>query len=475
MVSRTPGGFEPSPAMIHSILGRQLRDIGVDPTGDDAPDWLPGLLDRIGAYYEELETIRNRLEDELRNAYVETQRLEDTIHDLRSDVSAQSNEHYLDLFERIPIPTWEEDFEAVHAWLAELRSMGVKDLAAYLADNPDELRRGVSLIQVTNVNPAAAELVGAPDEVALIGPLARDTVDDDSAPAFLAQFEAIWHSQDSVRTNLKGTRFDGRKFDGIIEWRVLKSGRRYDYSRVLVTIVDITDQKAVERKAVASLRSHEEMIASVTHELRTPLTSVLGFAELLKAMDQGDYEEEREGLLSIISNQAADLSDLVEDLLTSARSELGELNVAKVPVNVHAQIAQVLEGAPSHWPEFGLPVRPDEPLLVAGDPQRVRQILRNLITNAIRYGAEPISIRVTADEIEASIAVVDSGEGLPAGDEERVFERYFRSEGRELSPGSVGLGLPIARDLARRMGGDLAYRRLDGRTVFLLSLPVHVG
>ena len=135
-------------------------------------------------------------------------------------------------------------------------------------------------------------------------------------------------------------------------------------------------------------------MASVTHELRTPLAAVMGFAEILRAMDQGDYEEERDGLLGIITNQAADLSDLVEDLLTSARSELGQLDIVSVPVNVHAQIAQVQESRSATDRPFDVPARPSEPFPAVGDPQRVRQILRNLITNANRYGGPEITVEV---------------------------------------------------------------------------------
>ncbi len=457
---------------VHGMLARQLRRLGIDPAHiPDDPPWLPALAEEVSTYYEELEMTHNRLEQSLRSAFDEIQTLEDSLHDLQSGDSARSAEHYLSLFERIPIPTWEENFEKVAAWIRELRSSGVTNLADYLETYPEEFRRAISLVEVTNVNSAAAQLVGAPDETSLIGPLRPNILNDDSAPSFLAQFQAIWDSEDSAGTSVVGTRFNGEKFDGLIEWRVLKVAGAYDYSRVLVTIIDITDQKAGERKAKESLKSKDELLASVSHELRTPLTAVMGFAEILREMDQGDYEEERDGLLGIIANQAADLSDLVEDLLTNARSELGQLDVVSVPVNIHAQIAQVQEGRSATDRPIHVPERPSAPVTAVGDPQRVRQILRNLVTNANRYGGPEIVIEVDAEPDVVTVRVLDNGDGLAPEAEQRVFDRYYRGDSVTGHTSSVGLGLTIARDLARRMGGDLVYGRRDGWTSFELSLP----
>jgi signal transduction histidine kinase len=197
----------------------------------------------------------------------------------------------------------------------------------------------------------------------------------------------------------------------------------------------------------------------------------MGFAEILRAMDQGDYEEERDGLLAIISSQAADLSDLVEDLLTNTRSELGQLEVVSVPVNIHAQLAQVQEARPSTDKPLSLPDRPDTPVTAVGDPQRVRQILRNLVTNANRYGGAEIVVKVESSSDWITVSVRDNGEGISAEAEDRLFDRYYRDVNRPAHPGSIGLGLTIARDLALRMGGELVYRRQDGWTSFELSLP----
>ena len=145
-----------------------------------------------------------------------------------------------------------------------------------------------------------------------------------------------------------------------------------------------------------------------------------------------------------------------------------------MPVNIHAQIAQVLEGRTDEDRTIKAPPRPDEPLLASGDPQRVRQILRNLITNSERYGGPDTAIVVDSSPHEIAVRVLDNGDGLDPSMSGTVFDRFVRKSGSEANPGSVGLGLAIARDLARRMSGDLSYTRVGGWTCFALTLPVYV-
>ncbi|MGI9610524.1 MAG: ATP-binding protein [Acidimicrobiia bacterium] len=464
-----------STAVLHSILSRQLNrfELGEAKMPDDQVTWRL-FLGAIQEYYESLETSRNELEERHRADGHHIKLLQESIADLQATSSDQSQEHYQALFERTPVPTWEEDFRAVAVWADDLRTAGVKDLEKYLTENPDELREAVQLIEVTNVNQAAARMVGATEEATLIGPIDKDLVDEKSGPSFVAQLTAVWDGEDSVRIPLIGSTLAGEGFDAILEWQAPRVFGTLDYSRVLVTIVDITEQKEAERDAHQRLKSKEEFIASVTHELRTPLASVLGFAEVLRTMDDADLVEERDDLLGVISDQATDLSDLVEDLLVAARSELGQLHVVDVPVNIHAQIAQVIEGRGHEEEDIRVPPRPEEPVMAQGDPQRVRQILRNLLTNAGRYGGPQVAIVVDSGNEEVSVRVLDNGKGLDPGDEERVFQRYMRNSSTKLNPNSVGIGLTIASDLARRMGGELAYSRVGGWTCFALTLPALV-
>ena len=210
-----------------------------------------------------------------------------------------------------------------------------------------------------------------------------------------------------------------------------------------------------------------EFIAAVSHELRTPLTAVVGFAEVLRKSDVELSSSDRLEMIDAIANQSADVTAIIDDLLVAARNDIGGLEVVAVPVDLRAQTAQVLE---SLWPSRSIGVSGQAQ--TSGDPARVRQILRNLITNAIRYGGDVITVELgSSSDAFASLIVKDDGEAIPTEDQERIFEPYERAH-HQPQPGSIGLGLAVSRQLARLMGGDLTYRHQDGYSIFELFLPV---
>jgi len=220
-------------------------------------------------------------------------------------------------------------------------------------------------------------------------------------------------------------------------------------------------------------QSKDQFLASVGHELRTPLTSVLGFAELLRA-DRGDLsEEERTAMISSVAEEATDLASIVDDLLVAARSELDLVVVTEVPVSARAQVAQVLEVRGTEaCRNVSILGERDNPYRALGDPGRVRQILRNMITNACRYGGEEVEVRLGRTEGYVTVQVADNGVGVPLEDQEQIFTPYYRAHSSESQPAALGIGLSVARQLARLMNGDITYLRQDGWTIFELRLPL---
>ncbi|MFP3915092.1 MAG: ATP-binding protein [Actinomycetota bacterium] len=213
------------------------------------------------------------------------------------------------------------------------------------------------------------------------------------------------------------------------------------------------------------LLSKDELIASVSHELRTPLTGVVGLAEELavsaREMDPVTLEE----LAGLVADQSRELAYLVEDLLVAARMEMGALTIRMTEVSLleeaRAVVASVMGERVVRVEGEDGPIR--------ADPLRCRQILRNLLTNAIRYGGQDVAVTLEEEGEWVLLTVSDDGEGVPVGDEERIFQPYVRS--RRVAPGSIGVGLAVSRNLARLMGGSLEYQRTDGLTRFQLRLP----
>jgi signal transduction histidine kinase len=212
----------------------------------------------------------------------------------------------------------------------------------------------------------------------------------------------------------------------------------------------------------------DEFIASVSHELRTPLSAVLGLAaELRDNLARFDPDEIQE-LVTIIADQSQEVSLIVEDLLVSARLDDGNLTVVFDPVELHRQVENALVPFRAMVPG-GCEVIGDA--LAYCDGARVRQILRNLIANAVRHGGDRVVVRIDSGEDAVTVAVKDNGLGLPPSEWETIFEAYHRTRDVPGLPPSVGLGLTVSRRLARQMAGDLSYRFADGWSRFELVLP----
>jgi signal transduction histidine kinase len=174
-------------------------------------------------------------------------------------------------------------------------------------------------------------------------------------------------------------------------------------------------------------------------------------------------------MVSSIGQQAHEVTGLIEDLLVVARNELAEVDIFETTVNVVDQLEQTLEAGGSFTSEVVIESDAESPEAL-GDPGRIRQILRNLLTNAERYGGPEVRVTVAGCDGNVVVSVVDNGSGIPAGDRERVFEPYQSAHAVGDQTESVGIGLAISRQLAERMGGTLNYRYQDNHSIFSLTL-----
>ena len=226
-------------------------------------------------------------------------------------------------------------------------------------------------------------------------------------------------------------------------------------------------QHDATRSLEALLAAKDRFVASVSHELRTPLTAVVGFAAQLSGQWDGHRPEERKELVDVIYSQSLDVSDLIDDLLVIARSEIDALKL-------HERDVDLLEEAQGVCMRFH-----DQPYDIAltgeavawADPRRVRQIVRNLVTNAFRYGGDHVAIHVAASDGRARLEVCDDGPGVDTAVQEAIFRPFQSAHPPGSQPDSIGLGLWVGRELARRMGGSLTVRSRPGETVFTLDLP----
>ncbi|MDJ0665417.1 MAG: HAMP domain-containing sensor histidine kinase [Acidimicrobiia bacterium] len=208
----------------------------------------------------------------------------------------------------------------------------------------------------------------------------------------------------------------------------------------------------------------DRFLASVSHELRTPLTVVSGLAYELHDKPANFAAEEQHSLLAMLLEQTNELTGIVEDLLIAARSDIGKVAIHYEQVDLGAEVRSAMETSGVSGPVAG------KPATAHADAQRVRQILRNLLTNAKRYGGPEIRIEFAEGIGWVEVVVADNGEGVPRTKRESIFEPYHSAHSPGTDVSSVGLGLFISRNLAAAMGGDLAYARDGAWSRFRLRL-----
>ncbi|MHB1132344.1 MAG: sensor histidine kinase [Chloroflexota bacterium] len=217
-----------------------------------------------------------------------------------------------------------------------------------------------------------------------------------------------------------------------------------------------------------------DFVANVSHELKTPLTAIRGFVQ---ALGDGTVSsaEERARALAVVDVEARRLQGLVAELLDLSRLEAGQVELARRPVRLSELVAHCREIFALRAEEQGVGLVPElvaDPV-VAGDADRLEQLLNNLLDNALKHaprgGEVRLAVGVPAPGL-ATLAVSDNGPGIAAGELPHVFQRFYTSRG---SAGGTGLGLAIAREIARAHGGDLGATSLPHQaTTFTATLPL---
>jgi len=239
-------------------------------------------------------------------------------------------------------------------------------------------------------------------------------------------------------------------------------------------------EQAVARRLQESERLKENLLAAVSHELRTPLAGVLGAIATLEQRGHLLSPELRGEFVAMASRQGKRLKELIEDLLLAATLEqIPSERLPAPPVDASLLARQACESVRDADPAQVIVASLDGSLPVRAAPEAVLQVLTNLLDNAARHSPEAAAIRLEGRRHagHALIAIQDAGPGVPLAERERIFERFIRldDEGASRRGGGVGLGLYVARRLARAQGGDLRIGEpvgMDGGARFEFVLPL---
>ena len=234
---------------------------------------------------------------------------------------------------------------------------------------------------------------------------------------------------------------------------------------------DVTDERAVEQLKT-------DFVATVSHELRTPLAAIYGASMTLRHRESTVEQEQRDRLLDVISSESNRLARIVNDILWASRLESGRMQVEIEQCDAAAIATEVAEVARARVPD-GLRLVVDAPTglpAVAADPDKLRQVLANLLDNAVKYSPDGGTLELEASRSGGRVRfrVSDEGLGIPPAEQDRIFEKFFRLDPNlTRGVGGTGLGLYISRELVTRMAGRI-WVVSDGHTgaTFFVELPI---
>ncbi|REK23315.1 MAG: PAS domain S-box protein [Actinobacteria bacterium] len=221
-------------------------------------------------------------------------------------------------------------------------------------------------------------------------------------------------------------------------------------------LIDVTERVRLER-------SRDRFIATVSHELRSPITAIFGLGSELQNRYDEFEEPDRIDMIKLMTREAEEASWLIEDLLVAHREDLAGVSISPDVFPIAVEVGRVMEGV-----EAEMAVAGGDGLSVKADPLRTRQILRNLVTNAVRYGGPEGKIEITSDNGFVAVAVCDSGEPIDEATLQSIFEPFVTARSHAQS---VGLGLWISRRLAELMDGSVGYEHDGHHSKFVLRLP----
>jgi signal transduction histidine kinase len=371
------------------------------------------------------------------------------------------NRRFQVLFEHSPTAVLELDWtEALNYTRSEFSGKPER-IRGFLGAYPDVSRKAASLVNVVRANQAALDLLEAEELETVLGTMDEAAIPMEWVNCYAEVLISLFQGEGYLDFEFRAVTFNLNS-----KWlnaRCVNVASAGEADGVLVALADTTHLKAKEDAMKELIRSKDEFVASISHELRTPLTAVVGLTSEMANGGLGGAE--RDELIELVASQAQEMSHIIDDLLVAARSEMGTVAVALAEIDLVAELEAAVAGIGIYLEEM-----PESLPAAIGDAPRVRQILRNLLTNLERYGGNSRRVVGGSTRGRVWLEIRDNGQGVPDGDASRIFEPYASAHTGVTS--SVGLGLSVARRLAELMGGALTYSRDGDESVFRLELAL---
>jgi PAS domain S-box-containing protein len=482
------------------VLGRSYADF-VHP--DDVPDMIDILR---GIYNGERDSCRvkrrivhksgNALTIDLAVIAVRDERgalqglvgiASDISDRMQTDLALKdSEEKYRTIFQTAPLAIWEIDYTELRASLKNLWEVGVRDFPDYAERHPDFIRQALLQVKVIAVNEEGARTFGVPSPAGLLGPMHR-IVSDEILPCFQDCVLAAAAGRDYFETEAAFHNLAREKIHILLRMKIPPPDTRMN--RILISMVDITELKRTEEelrqaKEAADIanQAKSDFLANISHEIRTPLNAIVGMSQLLLESCRDPHHNH---YLQMIRESGDGLLHILNDILDFSKIEAGQFDLDPTPFDLKhlvEETASIQEyKAAAKGLAYTLHYDDRVPCRVVGDSNRIRQILTNLINNAIKF-TEHGSIAIRVECLERGpettrfrLAVRDTGIGIVPGKLDVVFDKFTQADASTTRKyGGTGLGLAICRELAELMQGRIGVdsRNGEGSTFWVtLELP----
>lgn len=292
------------------------------------------------------------------------------------------------------------------------------------------------------------------------------------------------------RAEIAGLHRDGHELPvELAIWATDEGGGRWSFNAF---VSDITERRVADRELQLAYERERDMVTQLTqldrnkadfmsmvsHELRTPLTSIIGYLDLLRAGHGDALTDKQEDMLSVVDRNAHRLLELIDDIVTLDRLESGRLPLELGPVDVAALVDHVIDAvtplASARGQRLTADIRPSVGSIV-GDGEQLERVLLNLASNAVKFTPRGGAVNVVADgdDDRVQLTVVDTGMGIPAEEQPRLFSRFFRSStARAAAVPGTGLGLVIARSIVEAHDGSIELVSAENEgTVVTVTVP----